>query len=126
MSELGFTSPREMAAALFIIGGLIFFIGSGIGMLRLPDFYSRIHASGNSETLGCMLTFIGLMIYEGATLTSLKIAFVFLLVFMANPIGSHILSKSAYKTKGAKKLLGLAGPDHSIDEPVGHLEKEEK
>ena len=63
MSELGFTSPREMAAALFIIGGLIFFIGSGIGMLRLPDFYSRIHASGNSETLGCMLTFIGLMIY---------------------------------------------------------------
>lgn len=134
MSELGFTSPREMAAALFIIGGLIFFIGSGIGMLRLPDFYSRIHASGNSETLGCMLTFIGLMIYEGATLTSLKIAFVFLLVFMANPIGSHILSKSAYKsghpiwtlkTKGAKKLLGLAGPDHSIDEPVGHLEKEE-
>ena len=135
MSELGFTSPREMAAALFIIGGLIFLIGSGIGMLRLPDFYSRIHASGNSETLGCMLTFIGLMIYEGATLTSLKIAFVFLLVFMANPIGSHILSKSAYKsghpiwtlkTKGAKKLLGLAGPDHSIDEPVGHLEKEEK
>ena len=135
MSELGFTSPREMAAALFIIGGLIFFIGSGIGMLRLPDFYSRIHASGNSETLGCMLTFIGLMIYEGATLTSLKIAFVFLLVFMANPIWSHILSKSAYKsghpiwtlkTKGAKKLLGLAGPDHSIDEPVGHLEKEEK
>ena len=104
-------------------------------MLRLPDFYSRIHASGNSETLGCMLTFIGLMIYEGATLTSLKIAFVFLLVFMANPIGSHILSKAAYKsghpiwtlkTKGAKKLLGLAGPDHSIDEPVGHLEKEEK
>lgn len=101
-------------------------------MLRLPDFYSRIHASGNSETLGCMLTFIGLMIYEGATLTSLKIAFVFLLVFMANPIGSHILSKSAYKsghpiwtlkTKGAKKLLGLAGPDHSIDEPVGHLER---
>ena len=82
-----------------------------------------------------MLTFIGLMIYEGATLTSLKIAFVFLLVFMANPIGSHILSKSAYKsghpiwtikTKGAKKFLGLAGPDHSIDEPVGHLEKEGK
>ena len=32
MSELGFTSPREMAAALFIIGGLIFFIGSGIGI----------------------------------------------------------------------------------------------
>jgi len=146
MSELGFTSPREMVAALFIIGGLIFFIGSGrqrhgkeheiaISTYISGRLSSRIHASGNSETLGCMLTFIGLMIYEGATLTSLKIAFVFLLVFMANPIGSHILSKAAYKsghpiwtlkTKGAKKLLGLAGPDHSIDEPVGHLEKEGK
>ena len=67
-------------------------------MMRLPDFYSRIHASGNSETLGCMLSFIGLMIYEGPTLTTLKMASVFLIVFLANPIGSHILSKAAYKS----------------------------
>lgn len=137
MGDIGFSSIREVIAAIFMIGGMIFFIGSAIGMLRLPDFYTRIHASGNSETLGCTLSFIGLMIYEGATLTSLKMSFVFLLVFMANPIGSHILSKAAYKsghpvwtlkTRGAKKLLGLAGPDHSADEPVGHVEveKEEK
>ena len=101
-------------------------------MLRLPDFYSRIHASGNSETLGCTLSFIGLMIYEGPTLTAAKMAFVFLLVFMANPIGSHILSKAAYKSghpvwtlqsKGAKKLVGLEKADHSADEPVGHIRK---
>ena len=135
MADLGFSSFREVVAAIFILGGIVFFIGSAIGMLRLPDFYTRVHASGNSETLGCMLSFIGLMIYEGPTLTSLKMAFVFLLVFMANPIGSHILGKAAYKsghpmwtlkTQGAKKLVGLAGPDHSADEPVGHLGKEEQ
>lgn len=91
-------TPREFIAALFMLGGAIFFIASAVGMMRLPDFYTRIHASGNSETLGCMLSFIGLMIYEGATLTSLKMAIVFIVVFLANPIGSHILSKAAYKS----------------------------
>lgn len=132
IEQFGFTSLREVIAALFLLGGLVFFVGSAIGMLRLPDFYSRIHASGNSETLGCTLSFIGLMIYEGPTLTAVKMAFVFLLVFMANPIGSHILSKAAYKSghpvwtlqsKGAKKLVGLEKADHSADEPVGHIRK---
>ncbi len=89
---------RETFAAIFMVAGAIFFIASAIGMLRLPDFYTRIHASGNSETMGCMLSFIGLIIYEGATLTSLKMAIIFIIVFLANPIGSHILSKAAYKS----------------------------
>ena len=136
IEAFGLNSLRELIAAIFMLGGLIFFIGSAIGMLRLPDFYSRIHASGNSETLGCMLSFIGLMIYEGLTLTAVKMAFAFLIVFMANPIGSHILGKAAYKSghpvwtldsKGAKKLVGLEKQDHSADEPVGHIRpKEEK
>lgn len=89
---------REILAALFMLGGAVFFVASAIGMVRLPDFYTRLHASGNSETLGCMLSFIGLMIYEGLTLTSLKMAVVFTIVFVANPIGTHILSKAAYKS----------------------------
>ena len=67
-------------------------------MLRLPDFYCRLHASGNSETLGVMLSFMGLVIYEGLTLTSLKMIMIFLLIFLVNPIGTHILSKAAYKS----------------------------
>lgn len=134
IEAFGFNSLREVIAALFMLCGLVFFIGSAIGMLRLPDFYTRIHASGNSETLGCSLSFIGLMIYEGATLTTVKMAFAFLIVFLANPIGSHILSKAAYKSghpvwtlesKGAKKLVGLSKPDHSADEPVGYINKKE-
>ena len=44
IEQFGFTSIREVIAALFLLGGLVFFVGSAIGMLRLPDFYSRIHA----------------------------------------------------------------------------------
>lgn len=89
---------REMAAFLLMGAGLIFLVGSMIGMVRLPDFYSRIHASGNSETLGTLLVFMGLAVYNGVSVTSAKILTVSLFVFLGNPIGSHILSKAAYKT----------------------------
>ena len=62
---------REFIAGLFLAGGAFFLLAPAIGMLRLPDFYCRLHASGNSETLGVMLSFMGLVIYEGLTLTSL-------------------------------------------------------
>lgn len=89
---------REFIARLFLAGGAFFLLASAIGMLRLPDFYCRLHASGNSETLGVMLSFMGLVIYEGFTLTSLKMIMIFLLIFLGNPIGTHILSKAAYKS----------------------------
>lgn len=89
---------REFIAGLFLAGGAFFLLASAIGMLRLPEFYCRLHASGNSETLGVMLSFMGLVIYEGLTLTSLKMIMIFLLIFLGNPIGTHILSKAAYKS----------------------------
>ena len=89
---------REFIAGLFLAGGAFFLLASAIGMLRLPDFYCGLHASGNSETLGVMLSFMGLVIYEGLTLTSLKMIMIFLLIFLGNPIGTHILSKAAYKS----------------------------
>lgn len=89
---------REFIAGLFLAGGAFFLLASAIGMLRLPDFYCRLHASGNSETMGVMLSFMGLVIYEGLTLTSLKMIMIFLLIFLGNPIGTHILSKAAYKS----------------------------
>ena len=89
---------REAIAVILLIGSLFFFLASTIGMIRLPDFYTRLHASGNSETLGLMLACLGLVIHEGPTLTAVKIVIVFLLVFLANPIGTHILGKAALKS----------------------------
>ena len=89
---------NEIIAVILLVCSLFFFLASAIGMIRLLDFYSRLHASGNSETLGLMLSCLGLVIYEGPTLLSVKIVIVFLLVFLANPIGTHILGKAALKS----------------------------
>ena len=60
-----FGVPVQELLAFVLMGlGLVFLIGSAIGMLRLPDFYSRVHASGNSETLGTALVFLGLAVYN--------------------------------------------------------------
>lgn len=89
---------NEIIAVILLIGSLFFFLASAIGMIRLPDFYSRLHASGNSETMGLMLACLGLVFYEGPTLTAIKIVIIFLLVFLANPIGTHVLGKAALKS----------------------------
>mgnify|MGYP004686170545 CR=1 FL=1 len=86
---------QEIVAAVLVAIGLLFLIISAVGMLRLPDFYSRLHASGNSETLGLMTVLLGLAVYEGVNLLSVKLIFIFIFVFIGNPIGTHILSKAA-------------------------------
>ena len=95
---IGELAWNEIVAAILLAASLFFFLASAIGMIRLPDFYSRLHASGNSETLGLMLSCLGLVFYEGPTLLSVKIVLVFLFVFLANPIGTHILGKAALKS----------------------------
>jgi multicomponent Na+:H+ antiporter subunit G len=78
-------------------------IGS-IGVIRLPDFYSRTHAVSKSDTLGILLVIIGLIIYEGMTLNSLKLTFVVLFVMLSNPIGTHALARAAWM-RGIKPQL---------------------
>ena len=88
---------RELIACLFLAVGLIFITASAIGVLRLPDFYTRLHASGMGETLGLVLSFIGLVIIEGFTLTSVKLIMVAVMVFLCNPIGTHMLVRAAHQ-----------------------------
>lgn len=96
------------ALAMVLIAAGIFFIFIGsVGVLRLPDFFSRSHAVSKSDTLGIMCVIAGLMILEGLTLNSLKLLLVILFVFLANPIGTHALARAAM-AKGIRPVLGAA------------------
>lgn len=84
-------------------GGLFCIIG-GIGMLRMPDFYTRLHAASVIETLGGGLILFGLLLQAGFTLVSVKLIIVGLLVFFASPTATHALAKAAME-RGLKPLL---------------------
>ena len=71
---------------------------TALGMIRLPDFYSRVHAVSKSETLGIALVLLGLILHEGATLVSLKIGLILVFVAVANPVGAHLLTRAALRT----------------------------
>ncbi|MEM8885605.1 MAG: monovalent cation/H(+) antiporter subunit G [Planctomycetota bacterium] len=83
-----------LGTALLVAGSLFMLIGS-IGLIRLPDFYSRTHASTNVDTLGVFLFVIGIACKEGANLTSAKLVFVAVFVLLVNPVGTHALASSA-------------------------------
>ena len=79
-----------------IIVGLAFLTVSSIGLLRLPDFYSRTHAAGKSETLGAILILGGSAIYNGIDIASIKLAFILVFFAIANPTAIHAIARAAF------------------------------
>ena len=84
-------------ADLVLLIGLFFIAAGVVGVLRLPDFYTRLHALGKSDTLGVALTVGALALRGGATLTSVKILLIVAFVTLANPTATHALGRAAYR-----------------------------
>lgn len=82
---------------IFIIAGIFFLFAGSLGTVRMPDFYSRTHATSKSDTLGLMLVITGLIIYEGLHINSAKLFLILLFIALSNPIGSHALARAAYE-----------------------------
>ncbi len=93
MSGLG--SPLAIVAVVLISVGLAFLVISVIGVLRLPDLYTRTHAVAKSETLGLILIFGGLFFVPGLTWdTAVRLAFVLGFSVLANPTAAHALVRA--------------------------------
>ena len=81
---------------LMVLAGVAFCIFGGIGMLRLPDFYTRTHAASLTDGIGAGLVLWGLILVSGFTLTSVKLLMVAVLILVTSPTASHALVKAAY------------------------------
>lgn len=78
------------------LGTFFLFVGS-LGIIRLPDFYTRSHAISKSDTLGIILVLAGLAVHEGFTTNSLKLIVAIIFVAVANPTGIHALARAGFK-----------------------------
>ncbi len=87
----------SVLAGIFIISGLFFFTGGSIGILRFPDFYSRLHPAGKLDTMGLLMTMAGMALYTvqdfslAGLLTSLKILLIVVFVFITSPTATHAI-----------------------------------
>src|SRR5690625_7138451 len=86
------TEIQNILCILFVVTGILFMLAGSLGIVRLPDFYSRTHAAGTSDTLGVIFIIVGLIIYEGFTMDSLKLLLISIFFALANPLRTHALA----------------------------------
>ena len=91
------TLAQNVVTIIFLVSGAFFLMVSSIGLIRLPDFYTRAHAVGKSDTLGVMLTLSGLAVYNGLDLSTVKLIIIILFVMITNPTATHAIVRSALR-----------------------------
>ncbi|MFN2321415.1 MAG: monovalent cation/H(+) antiporter subunit G [Trueperaceae bacterium] len=92
MTELG-----NGAGALLIVVGLAYVSGAVVGLVRLPDLYTRAHAAGKCDTVGSFAILAGLALVGGLDVADLKLVLLAVLVVVTAPTAAHALARSAYR-----------------------------
>jgi multicomponent Na+:H+ antiporter subunit G len=88
---------KDIICILFMLGGFFLFTTATLGLLRLPDFYARLHATGKGDTLAALWCLMAFAIYHGFSLTSAKIVFIAVFLFLAQPTATHAISRAAFR-----------------------------
>ena len=87
----------EIMTILLLVGGLLFFTGGSIGIIRLPDFYTRLHPAGKLDTAGHVLAMSAMALYMlhelsvSSLLTAVKIILIVVFVFFTSPTATHAI-----------------------------------
>jgi multicomponent Na+:H+ antiporter subunit G len=92
--------------AIFL--GVFFILTGALGLIRMPDFYTRLHAAGLIDSMGAPLLLIGLAIHDGFTLVTVKIILLIIFLLITSPTATHALAKAA--------LLAGLKPDAEVKE----------
>lgn len=95
---------------LLIAGGVFVFIG-GVGALRMPDFYTRMHAASLTDTLGTILVLLGIILQAGLSLAAIKLAAIIVFLLLTCPTAAYALANAA-------RLSGLT-PERQVSDEEG-------
>jgi multicomponent Na+:H+ antiporter subunit G len=94
----------DIIVILLTISGLLFFLATTIGILRFPDFYSRMHAAGKGDTLSSLLMLMALVLFNfhefniTNLLLAVKIILIIVFIFMASPTATHAIIDAGYES----------------------------
>ncbi len=85
----------DIASWIVLMVGALFCVIGGVGLHRLPDFFSRLHGAGITDTLGAGLILFGLMLQAGLTLITVKLLFILAILWLTSPTSTHAIAKAA-------------------------------
>ncbi len=85
----------DIASWILVLVGAAFGIIGAVGVLRMPDFFSRLHPAGMTDTMFAPCVLVALMLQSGWSIVTIKLAFIFLFLFLTSPTSSHALANAA-------------------------------
>lgn len=85
----------DIASWFCLVSGAILAVIGGIGMIRLPDLFSRMHAAGVADTLAVALIVVGMMLQAGFGLNFAKLVLILAFIFFTSPTATHAVAKAA-------------------------------
>jgi multicomponent Na+:H+ antiporter subunit G len=116
-------------AALIAIGAFFYLVGA-IGIYRMPDVFTRMHAASVSETLGVGLLLIGMMFLAGLSLVSVKLAIILGIIYFTSPAATHALAQAALhegiKPEGVGDEILVGSGAHPGPEKTGRRTEKRK
>ncbi len=97
----------DIATWILMMSGCFFLLITGIGLLRFPDIYTRIHAGGMADTLATFLIFAGLALQSGSTLVTVKLVFIVAFIFVTSPTATYALAQATFVAGLKPRLDGF-------------------
>lgn len=91
------TAVVDIASWFFLAAGALLAVAGGIGMLRLPDFYTRMHAASVTDTGGMLLILLGLALQAGWSLITAKLGIIAIFLLFTSPTATHALAHAALR-----------------------------
>jgi multicomponent Na+:H+ antiporter subunit G len=96
---------------VFLLAGGFFVIVGGVGLLRMPDLFTRMHAAGIADTMGTGLILVGLTFQSDDWVVTAKLLLILYFIIFANPTSTHAVARSALDND-IRPLLPEEQTDH--------------
>lgn len=110
----------DAISLILLMAGTLLGVTGAIGMFRLPDLYTRLHAAGVTDTLCAGLIISGLILQAGFTLISVKLIFILAFLWYSSPVASHAVAHAAYRFGDQKPVqVDPVGPDDAATDTTG-------
>ena len=85
----------DVMSWIFLLSGSFFAVVGGIGVIRMPDLFTRLHAAGVTDTGGAGLILVGLMFQGGLSLITVKLLFILVFLWFSSPVSTYALARAA-------------------------------
>ncbi len=92
-----------------LLSGAFFLLTGSLGMVRLPDVFTRMHAAGMTDTMGAGMILVGLAVYNGADLVTVRLLLILAFLWFTSPIATHAVAKAALS--GGLQPFTVGGAD---------------